>query len=140
MQTPSRRLFAAFVFISLPLATALSHAQAVAPARSTPPRSAIDSTLFNKAVDPCADFYQYACGGWLAANPIPADRPRWGRFDELQEQNDAILRRVLETAAAGRDPSAKKIGDYYATCMDEQAIERSGVKPLEPDLKNIASL
>ena len=67
----------------------------------------------------CTDFYQFACGGWLAANPIPADRPRWGRFDELQERNDEVLRRVLEAAAAGRDAAAKKIGDYYATCMDE---------------------
>src|SRR5438067_16906 len=135
MQRPSRRMLAAFVFISLPLATALSQAQAGRTAPSTASQSGLESALFNKAVDPCTDFYQFACGGWLAANPIPADRPRWGRFDELQEKNDSVLRQVLEAATAGRDPTAKKIGDYYATCMDEQAIERSGVKPLEPDLK-----
>jgi putative endopeptidase len=140
MQRPSRRLLAAFVFVSFPLATVLLHAQA----GSAPPLSAstagIDSVLFNKSVDPCTDFYQFACGGWLAANPIPADRPRWGRFDELSEKNDEVLRRVLEDAATGRDPAAKQIGDYYSTCMDEQAIERSGAKPLELDLKNIAAL
>jgi peptidase M13-like protein len=91
-------------------------------------------------VDPCTDFYQFACGGWLAANPVPGDRARWGSFDELQERNDQRLRRVLETASTGVDPAAKKIGDYYASCMDEDAIERRGITPLDPDLKNIAAL
>src|SRR5580765_7740945 len=140
MQRPSRRLVAAFVFISLPLATALSHAQAGSAPPASASTSGLDVGLFNKTVDACTDFYQFACGGWLTTNPIPADRPRWGRFDELSEKNDVILRRVLEAASAGRDPSAKKIGDYYASCMDEQAIERSGSKPLDPDLKNIAAL
>jgi putative endopeptidase len=140
MQRPSRRLLAGFVFISLPLATVLSHAQAGSAPLAPASASGLDPVLFNKTVDPCSDFYQFACGGWLTNNPIPADRPRWGRFDELSEKNDVILRRVLEAASAGRDPSAKKIGDYYASCMDEQAIERSGSKPLDPDLKNIAAV
>jgi endothelin-converting enzyme/putative endopeptidase len=141
MHAPSRRLFAAFVFISIPVATVLLHAQQGGSAQPTNASvSGIDLTQFNKSVDACTDFYQFACGGWLAANPIPSDRPRWGRFDELSEKNDEVLRKVLEAAAAGRDPAAKKIGDYYATCMDEQAIDRSGVTPLEPDLKNIAAL
>src|SRR5262245_56020547 len=140
MQTPSHRLIAAFVFISLPLATVLLHAQAGSAPPAGAATSGIDPVLFNKSVDPCTDFYQFACGGWLTANPIPADRPRWGRFDELSEKNDTVLRRVLEAAATGRDASEKKIGDYYATCMDEQAIERAAARPLEPDLKNIAAL
>jgi putative endopeptidase len=140
MQRPSHRLIAAFVFISLPTATVLLRAQG-GPARTTNASSSgLDPAHFNKSVDACTDFYQFACGGWLAANPIPADRPRWGRFDELSEKNDEVLRRVLEAATSGRDPAAKKIGDYYASCMDEQAIERSGAKPLDPDLKNIAAL
>jgi endothelin-converting enzyme/putative endopeptidase len=140
MQTPSRRLLAAFVFISLPVATVLSHAQTGSAPSTNASVSGLDPALFNKSVDACTDFYQFACGGWLAANPIPADRPRWGRFDELSEKNDEVLHKILEAAAAGRDPAEKKIGDYYATCMDEQAIDRSGVTPLEPDLKNIAAL
>src|SRR4029453_9762401 len=140
MQRSSPRLFAAFVFISLPLATVLSHAQAGSPPPTRTSSSGLDPAHFNKNVGACTAFYRFACGGWLPANPIPADRPRWGRFDELSEKNDVILRRVLEAAAAGRDGSAKKIGDYYASCMDEQAIERSGIKPLEPDLNNIAAL
>jgi endothelin-converting enzyme/putative endopeptidase len=135
MQRPSRRLIAAFVFISLPVATVLLRAQAAATPATSASTSGLDPVLFNKSVDACTDFYQFACGGWLAA-----DRPRWGRFDELAEKNDVVLRRVLDAAAAGRDPAAKKIGDYYATCMDEQAIERSGATPLAPDLKNIAAL
>src|SRR5204863_5663591 len=123
MQTQSRRLIAAFVFVSLPLATVLLHAQAGSATLANPSASGLDASLFNKSVDACTDFYQFACGGWLAANPIPADRPRWGRFDELSEKNDVVLRRVLEAAATGRDAAAKKIGDYYATCMDESAIE-----------------
>src|SRR4029077_4132760 len=119
MQRPSRRLLAAFVFISLPLATVLSHAQTGSPQPTSASPAGLDPALFNKSVDACTDCCQFACGGWLAANPIPAARPRWGRFDELSEKNDVILHRVLEAAAAGRDPSAKKIGDYYATCMDE---------------------
>jgi endothelin-converting enzyme/putative endopeptidase len=100
----------------------------------------LDLARLNRAVDACTDFYQFACGGWLVANPIPADRARWGSFDELQERNDQILRRVLEGASAGRDPAAKKIGDYYASCMDEDAIERRGITPLDPDLRNISAL
>ena len=102
-------MLAAFVFISLPLATALSHAQARGTSPSTADRTGLESALFNRTVDPCTDFYQFACGGWLAANPIPADRPRWGRFDELQEKNDVVLHQVLEVAATGRDPAAKTV-------------------------------
>src|SRR5262247_3004794 len=103
MQRPSHRLLAAFVFIALPLATVLSHAQAGSAQAPDASSSGLDPAQFNKSVDACTDFYQFACGGWLAANPIPADRPRWGRFDELSEKNDVILRRVLEAAATGRD-------------------------------------
>src|SRR6185436_17818367 len=137
MQRPSRRILVAFVFIALPIATVLSHAQAGTPARAAATPPGLDLTLLNRSVDPCTDFYQFACGGWLAANPIPGDRARWGSFDELQERNDQILRRVLETASTGRDPATKKIGDYYASSMDENGIERRGVTPLDPDLKNI---
>jgi putative endopeptidase len=143
MRRSTRRLAIAFAFVSLPLATAMTQAQsAPAPPSATgsPSASGLDLASLDRTASPCTDFYQFACGGWAAANPIPEDRPRWGRFDELQDRNDTILRAVLEAAAAGRDPASKKIGDYYATCMDETTIERRGASPLEPDLKNIASL
>ena len=95
--------------------------------RPTPCRRAskvVELDALNRTIDPCTDFYQFACGGWIASNPMPADRPRWGRFNELQDRNFAILRRILE-APGQRRGSAKKVGDYYAACMDETE-HRSG--------------
>ncbi|HEY1401490.1 MAG TPA: hypothetical protein VF953_07865, partial [Terriglobales bacterium] len=99
--------------------------------------------LLDKSIDPCNDFYAYACSKWQAQNPVPADRPAWGRFNELQERGEYIVRDILERAAAktaGRSPSEQKIGDYYASCMDESAIEKAGTKPLDHDLQSIAAL
>ena len=100
--------------------------------------SAIDST-----VDACVDFYQHACGTWLAKNPIPPDRPEWARFDELEERNLAILRDILQKAAVNnpkRSAVEQKIGDYYAACMDEAAIEKKGFEPIKPQLDRIAAV
>ncbi|HLJ16705.1 MAG TPA: M13 family metallopeptidase [Bryobacteraceae bacterium] len=97
----------------------------------------------DKSVDPCVDFYQYACGVWMKQNPIPPDQPEWGSFTALQQRNLEILRNILEDAAkAGpsRDATEQKIGDYYAGCMDEAAIERRGISPLQPDLDRIAAI
>src|SRR5262245_28735907 len=127
-----RRLLAAFTFVALPLAAALGRAQTPAPSQSGLQLEAMDRTA-----DPCVDFYQFACGTWVANNPIPADRSTWGRFDELQEHNNETLHTILENAAAGGDARQKKIGDYYASCMDEVAINRKGTTPLEPLAKKI---
>lgn len=105
--------------------------------------SGLDLNALDRSVDPCVDFYQYACGGWMAANPIPADRSRWGRFDELAERNTAVLRDILEKAAAAngkRDAQAQKIGDYYASCMDEQGIEQKGLAPIKTELERIGGI
>jgi predicted metalloendopeptidase len=101
-----------------------------------------DLTAMDKTVDPCVDFYQYACGNWMKNNPIPADKSRWGRFNELDEHNLYILRDILEEAEAAKQPSAiqKKVGDYYGSCMDEATIEKRGTEPLTPMMNQIAAM
>ncbi|MDD4004711.1 MAG: M13 family metallopeptidase [Elusimicrobiaceae bacterium] len=103
----------------------------------------IDTAAMDRTADPCTDFYQYSCGSWLKNNPIPADRASWGRFDELNERNLSILKGILEKASAddpGRDATDQKIGDFYASCMDENGIESASVLPLKPELDAIAAL
>jgi len=138
MRQAKYRFFLAFVTVSLPLASAFLWAQGGRGAASS--ASGLELSAINRSVDPCTDFYQFACGAWTANNPIPADRSRWGRFDELQERNNDILHRVLDQAALGHDPETKKIGDFYASCMDEAAIDKKGAAPLEADFKRIAAL
>jgi endothelin-converting enzyme/putative endopeptidase len=99
--------------------------------------------MLDKGIDPCNDFYAYACGKWVAQNPIPADRSSWGRFNELAERGEYIVREILEKAAVdrpGRSANEQKIGDYYASCMDESVIEKAGTKPLQPNFESIAAI
>ncbi len=104
----------------------------------------IDPANIDTTCAPCKDFFQYANGGWIARNAIPADQPRWGSFNELQEQNYAALKDVLTEAAQGassaRDPNLRKLGTFYGTCMDSMAVEAAGIRPLREELNRIAAI
>ncbi|HUK34414.1 MAG TPA: M13 family metallopeptidase [Vicinamibacterales bacterium] len=135
-----RRMLMAFIFVAFPLASTLSVARPGVAQSTAAESSAVDVSSLNRAVDPCADFYQFACGGWMASHPVPSDRATWSRFDELQERNDQILHDILDKAAAHPTRETQKIGDYYASCMDEHVIDAKGVTPLQPELDRIAAL
>jgi putative endopeptidase len=104
---------------------------------------ALDPKLMDTTADPCVDFYQYSCGGWVKENPIPQDESSYGRFSELMDENRLVLKAILEKAAAGgagRSSNEQKIGDYYAGCMNVDAVNEAGLKPLQPLLDRIAAL
>ena len=120
------------IFYALILLTAAASGQA-----------GFDPSALDRKADPCVDFYQFACGAWNARNPIPGDQSRWGRFDALQDRNRDILHKMLEEASAskpGRSPLEQKMGDYYAACMDDKAINAKGITVLKPDLARISAM
>ena len=102
----------------------------------------LDVPSMDRSVDPCEDFYTYSCGGWEKNNPIPPDQASWSVYGKLFEDNLKYLRAILEQASTAKDRDAvsQKIGDYYAACMDEAAIEKLGAKPIEPELAEILAL
>jgi putative endopeptidase len=113
----------------------------------SPSEPVLDLSAMDRTIDPCVDFYTYSCGNWIKNNPIPPDQSSWSIYGKLGDDNRAQLRAILEDAAkvnaarnAATDPSTQKIGDYYASCMDEAAIEKLGAKPLLPELTRIANL
>jgi putative endopeptidase len=104
----------------------------------------IDISSLDKTCKPCQDFYRYANGEWLKKNPVPPAYPSWGRFSELAERNREHLRQILEKAAANRSAAPgsneQKIGDFYASCMDETQVNADGIKPLQPELDRIQAI
>ncbi len=109
----------------------------------TSAHSGFDLSQLDQSADPCVDFYQFACGGWRAKNPLPPDRPRYNRYEEMTEINLAKLRSLLETAAQGdaqQDRVQQEVGGYYAACIDEAAANRKKTDPIAAYLARIAAL
>src|SRR5262249_54363456 len=103
----------------------------------------LDLSSMDRSVDPCADLYHYACGGWQKKNPIPPDQTSWSVYGKLYEDNLNFLRGILEQAASGgekRDAVTQKIGDFYGACMDEATVEKRGLSPIQSQLDAIAQL
>lgn len=101
------------------------------------PRFSIEA--LDRSVDPKADFYRFACGNWLKANPVPSDKARWSGFEELQQLNWNQIHGLLESAASATAPSAivRQVGDFYAAAMDTNRIESLRFAPIEPTLRRI---
>jgi putative endopeptidase len=104
----------------------------------------IDEAALDKNVAPCDDFYQFACGSWIRANPVPDDEVAWGRsFSAIHEKNQQLLKAILEKDAAGNggdDAYAKPLGDYYAACMDEDGLEKRGTADLHGELEALEKI
>ena len=109
----------------------------------TRPAPKFDVANIDRSLDPCVDFYQYACANWIKNNPIPPDYPEWVSFNEVYEHNLGVLHDILEKASVNdpkRSPVLGKIGDFYASCMDEKAANQKRFAPLMPELDRIAAV
>jgi len=113
------------------------------PLASLPYTPGLDVSAMDRSAEPCVDFYRFACGGWMRNNPIPPDESRWSVYGKLARENQRFLWGILEDLAkrsAGRSATQQKIGDYFAACMDEAAVEKSSARPLKPHLEQIFAM
>ena len=126
--------------LTLGLATSAAAQTSVIPMQSTP----LDPANLDRSVSACADFYQFANGGWVKSHPVPPAYSVWGSFAELQENNQNNLLAILRNAASSGNPRAsadlRKLGTYYSSCMDSASAERNGSQPIVSELARVAAV
>ncbi|MFZ1916633.1 MAG: M13 family metallopeptidase [Terriglobales bacterium] len=135
-----KSLLLVIILVALAL---IASAQTEKPLTSFPYTPGLDVSAMDTGADPCVDFYQYSCGGWLKNNPIPADQARWSVYGKLYQDNQQFLWGILDQLSqqrAGRNANQQKIGDYFGACMDEATVNKLGAKPLQPYIDRIAAL
>ncbi|HYL92505.1 MAG TPA: M13 family metallopeptidase [Alphaproteobacteria bacterium] len=140
------RIFLAFVLASITVTFA--QAQGYRPAEdkgqaTLPYTPGLDVPSMDRSADPCVDFYQFSCGGWKKTNPIPPDQTSWSVYGKLYQDNVMFLRGILETAALTKSMTGsvdQEIGDFYAACMDEAAVEKRGLAAIQPQLQAVNRL
>jgi endothelin-converting enzyme/putative endopeptidase len=143
-----RPLLATLICAATTLAASAPAAAAATPSGEQPLTAfpytpSLDVSAMDRNADPCVDFYQYSCGGWMKQNPIPSDQASWSVYGKLYQDNQRFLWGILDELArqpAGRNDGQQKIGDYFAACMDEGAIEAAGAKPLAGMLASIKAM
>jgi putative endopeptidase len=133
------------LLLLLPIFAAITatSAQTEKPLTSFPYTPGLDVTSMDKTADPCVDFYQYSCGGWMKNNPIPSDQAHWSVYGKLHQDNQQFLWGILDQLSKqtnGRNANQQKIGDYFGACMDEAAVNKLGAKPLQPYFEQIAAM
>ena len=141
-----RRVFAQCLLLALIISCAdlaLLDLRASSRAADSPAYWGFDTSNLDKTCKPCDDFFRFAMGGWMTSNPIPPEYSTWGSFTVLNDKNQQNLRQILEASEKTDAPAGsneRKIGDYYASCMDTSAIDAAGTKPIDPLLLRISQM
>ena len=132
-----------FFLPALLTVAALSAQTTLTNADSMPKVPSYGAAAVDRSVNPCDDFYHFACGTWIKNNPIPSDQAAWGSFSELNERNQFVLKDILEKAAAKGGSGTtveQKIGGFYSSCMDVKAVNEKGFKPIAPEIDKINAI